>query len=126
MNASKEGTIIINDLILHARLGWTSEERSSPQRILLSVKLTVNTAEAAATRNLDHTVCYSALSEMYHELIKSKEWVLLEELAESVCQFTLGNFSRVDSVSLRLKKFALPDAAWVGVEITRKRQEACA
>lgn len=121
MQADGEDKIIIKDIQLHTRIGLSKEERSYPQRLLLSVELGLDLRRPAATGNLADTVCYATLKDEYEQLSCSKEWILVEELAETVCQSTLERYADVHTVKAQLKKFALPNTSWVGIEITRRR-----
>ena len=56
------------------------------------------------------------------EVAMSRSFVLVEELAETLTDALLLEFSLSSGVHLTIEKFVLPGVEWVGVDIHRSRQ----
>lgn len=110
--------IIIKNLEVWIRAGVTEEERAKPQRLLLYVEMDHDFQRAAVEDNLDHTIDYHAVSQRLLKFGETREWRLIETLAEEITSLILDEF-RPKSVFVQVKKFILPEAEWVGVSITR-------
>lgn len=115
--------IVIRDLTLMVNVGCTAEERSYPQRLTLDVEVELNTELAAKTGRLSETVCYMELSNSLRDLVKKQNWALIEQLAHDVCHLLFEKFPPVQQIRLNVKKYVLPEASWVGLELIRKRDE---
>jgi len=113
--------VIARGIETFARIGCTEEERSFPQRLRVSVRLGVNTEQAARTKDLAHTVNYAAVCEQVRAIGASQPWVLVEELAESLSEKLLKSSALIQSLQITIEKFVLPGVDWVGVEIFRER-----
>lgn len=111
--------IIVEDLELECRIGWTEIERSEPQKLLLVLELLLDLRPAAETKQLSATVCYVELADALLNFVQSRTWVLLEELADKVAEFVRSTQPLVTEVKVQVKKFVLPQAKWVAVEISR-------
>jgi FolB domain-containing protein len=113
-------TILIADLEVSFRVGVPDEERARPQRLLITVEMETDFAEAAAGDDLRHTIDYYAVSRRVLALGEGREWKLIERLAVDVAQLVLDEFRPV-RVTVEVKKFILPEARHVSVRITRGR-----
>ena len=114
--------ISISGLKLEARIGTTEEERSSAQPIELSIDVGTDTREAAVTRRVSDTVCYSDLAEAVSCFVQEEEWMLLEELLQQLCAFIFEHYPLAEEISIEGRKFVVPDTNWVGVRIFRRRE----
>lgn len=121
MRAVTADKIVIRDLTLMVNVGCTAEERAYPQRLVLDIAIELNTEVAAKTGRLSETVCYMELSNSLKDLVKAQNWVLIEQLAHDVCHLLFEKFSPIQQVNLIVRKFVLPEASWVGLELARKR-----
>jgi 7,8-dihydroneopterin aldolase/epimerase/oxygenase len=112
--------IRISDLEVDTLIGVGEEERSNPQRLLLSLDLRVkDIGPAAFTDNIHLTVDYSAVAERVRVLAASRPRHLIETLAEEISADLLKSFPIV-GVRLELRKFyALPGAHHVSILIER-------
>ena len=115
--------ILIDELEVFVLLGVPDEERAKPQRILVSLEMQVDVAEAAATDDLAHTVDYYAIVCELREFVKSRSWKLIETLACDVAQLALRH-TRVSQVTVELSKFIIPDTRRVAVRVTRARTKS--
>jgi dihydroneopterin aldolase len=113
--------VVVKDLRLPARIGWTSEERSAPQDVLVTAEMVADLAIAGASDNLDDTVDYHAAVRTISELVRSSRSKLLEHLAETIAERLLA-LSLVVSVTVEVRKALAPveeDVGAIGVHIER-------
>jgi len=113
-------TIIIKNLEVWSHLGVPDAERENKQKLLISISFkTSNVVKAAAADNLALSTDYFAVSERVKEISAERARKLIETLAEDLAQKILVEFG-LNKVRLEVRKFVLPDAEWVGIEIERK------
>lgn len=109
-------TITISDLELWTHIGITEEERSSEQRLLLT--LTLNVESTAGTSDaLSDTADYQELTQRIKALAAS-ERNTVEKFAEDIAKEVLA-FDRVNAIELTLKKYVIPGSESVSVTIKR-------
>src|SRR5260221_11820405 len=107
-------TIIISDLEVFYRIGVTEEERTRPQRLLLTVEMTHDFKAAAARDDLAETIDYASVSERLLHFGDDCHWALIETLAVDVAAMILEQFSPKQG-TVEVKKFYIPQAGHVGV-----------
>ena len=113
--------ISVLDLEVYARIGVTDEERREPQRLLISMEMNVGSiSHAAGTDNLARTVNYFEVVEFAKAIAAEKPRKLIEALIEKMAIEILKAFP-IQSLTLEIKKFILPDAKHVSVKIVRAR-----
>jgi dihydroneopterin aldolase len=113
--------VVIRDLRLPARIGWTSEERSTPQDVFVTAEMVADLSPAGSSDNLDDTVDYHAAVRTISELVRSSNSKLLEHLAETIAQRLLG-LSSIVRVTVEVRKAAPPveeEVEAIGVHIER-------
>ena len=114
-----EDIIQIAGLEITAIVGILEAERLKEQQILLDLEIYTDIRPAASSRMIEHTVDYSFLAKEAERIIRTGKYLLLETLAEDVCDYCL-NQPGVSSVNLSVKKLeALAKAEFVGVRIHR-------
>jgi 7,8-dihydroneopterin aldolase/epimerase/oxygenase len=111
-------TIIISELEVAYQVGVTADERSTPQRLLLSLELSHDFAKAAASDELTATINYDALCRRLSSFGHNREWKLIETLAVDVAEMVLKDFGPL-AVVVEVKKFIIPQARYVGVRVKR-------
>ncbi|MGH7951885.1 MAG: dihydroneopterin aldolase [Limisphaerales bacterium] len=113
--------ISIVDLEVFYRVGVPDEERAQPQRLLLTIEMDFDFAKAAKTDSIADTIDYFAVSQRLLMFGEGKNWRLIEKLADDVSEMILSEF-KPQSISVEIKKFAIPQARHVSATITKKRQ----
>lgn len=116
--ASHPDRITIADLEVHYRVGVTEEERSRPQRLLITVEMDHDFATAAARDNLADTIDYGKVCESLLHFGEDCHWELIETLAAEIATMVLEEF-KPRQVSVEVKKFIIPQARHVAVRLTR-------
>jgi dihydroneopterin aldolase len=110
--------IIINELEVFARVGVPEAERASPQKLLITLIMDHDFSKAALKDDLGATVDYYAVSIKVLEFAKERDWKLIETLAVDLAHLILRDF-KPQRVSVQIKKFIVPQARFVAVQIER-------
>lgn len=113
--------ITIRDLEVRYRVGVPDAERSVPQRLLLTLEMYHPFAGAAAADDLTRTIDYFAVSRWLLALGEGREWRLIEALAVEIAERVRQEFG-VARVVVEVKKFILPETAYVGVRVARPEE----
>jgi len=113
-------SIIIKDLAVRYRVGVSEKERSSAQRLLISLQLEKNLQAASKSDDLADTIDYFDLCQqlMLFGQAQNRQWKLLEKLAEEIAQFILKRY-KPERVTVEIKKFVIPEANYVSIRLTR-------
>jgi len=113
--------IRVVDLEIWTRIGVPEEERAQPQRLLVTLEMSVESfSQAAAADDISHTVNYFDVAQYVRKFAAERPRKLIETFVEDLAQSLLASFS-IKKIRLEIKKFILPDAAYVSVEIERER-----
>ena len=110
--------IILSDLEVFYQVGVTEEERATSQRLLISLEMAHDFKSAAAGDNLADTIDYCAVAQRLLRFGEGCHWELIETLAVDIATMILQEF-RPRSVTVEVKKFAIPQANHVAVKVTR-------
>jgi dihydroneopterin aldolase len=113
--------IRVVDLEVFARVGVPDEERREAQRLLISLEMAVGSfSHAAGTDNLARTVNYFDVARHVQAFAADRARKLIETLAEELATELLVSFP-IKAITLEIKKFVLPGARYVSVQIERAR-----
>jgi dihydroneopterin aldolase len=113
-------TILIEQLELSAHIGVPDEERVKAQRLTVSLRLEVAHGFRHLDDDLTKTVDYFAVCGAIKALAAEHPRRLIETLAEEIAATVLRDFA-VAAVEVELRKFILPDTAFVAVRLRRER-----
>ena len=116
--ASPMDKILIKDLEVRYCVGVPDEERRTPQRLLLCLEMTHDFGPAARQDDLAGTIDYYQVTRRLLAFGENRHWKLIETLAVDIAGMILEEFGP-RSVMVRVKKFILPEARHVAVEVTR-------
>lgn len=108
--------ISIVDLEVFYRVGVPDEERARLQRLLLTVEMQFDFSAAAKTDSISDTIDYFAVSQRLLKFGEGKSWKLIEKLAADIYETILREF-KPRRISVEVKKFAVPQARYVSVQI---------
>ena len=112
--------IIIADLEVFYHVGVTEQERSKPQRLLLSIEMLHDFKAAVASDNLEGTINYFSVSQRLLHFGDGAQWQLIETLAQHIAEMILRDY-KPSAVTVEVKKFVIPQARHVAVSLTRSR-----
>jgi dihydroneopterin aldolase len=116
-----QGTIFIEDFILHCSIGITEKEKAAVQEIVVNIFLTVDPEKAVHTDDIADTVSYSIIHSQIGELVKKSRFNLLETLASKIADICLQD-SHVKKVKVSVKKpQRYSDVKAVGVVIEKNK-----
>ncbi len=115
-------SIRISDLEVFYSIGVPDEERSKPQRLLLTIEMFHDIAPAAATDDIGRTIDYYAVCQRLLQFGKGRSWKLIETLASDIASMILKDFGPA-SVDVEVKKFIIPQAQFVSVRLSRRRAD---
>ena len=111
-------TIILDDLDVAMRLGIHPYE-TAPQRVRLSVRMTVGYGQAPSADRIEEVLDYDFVREGVHRLA-TRGFALQETLVEAVAALCLAD-ARVRAVKVRSTKLDVYPDARVGCEVERTR-----
>jgi dihydroneopterin aldolase len=110
--------IHVEQLEIFARVGVPEKERATPQRLTVSITLWPRQDTRDLEDQIGRTVNYSAVAEAARNFARDQSVNLIETLADGIAMHLLGSFA-VQKIEIELRKFALPDAKYASVTVTR-------
>ena len=114
--------IVIDGLRCMVHVGVPDAERRPRQRLLLDITLETPLARAGKQDDMRATVDYAAAAALAKKITEERSYKLVEAIAERVVAALLTRFRTVTAVSVGIRKFSVPHAESVGVEITRSQR----
>lgn len=111
-------TITIKDLAVLCRIGVPDEERSRPQRLLITVQMRGDFSKAGQSDQIEHTINYYDVSRRIVDFCRTESFKLIEKLGEEIAGFILKDFG-ARRVAVEVKKFILSDARYVSFKLER-------
>jgi dihydroneopterin aldolase len=115
--------ILISAIDCVARIGVTQEERTIPQWLSIDVELFTDTARPGQSDHLKDAIDYAKVSMTVAEVCKSRDYHLIETVAERIASQVLLEYPlRTVRVLVRkISPVAEPRVKYVSVEIVRSR-----
>lgn len=110
--------IVIKDLEVDAHVGVTAAERAQPQRLLITVELERDLAEAGRSDSEAATTRYDVVADMIRKIAHDRPYKLLEALVAEIAEKILTRKLAV-AVTVEAKKFSIPRSQYVSVQIHR-------
>ena len=110
--------IHIEQLEISTRIGVPEKERSTPQRLTVSISFWPYHDKRDMADKIDNTVNYSIVAEETKNFVREQSTNLIETLADRLATHLLKTF-RIQTVTVELRKFPLEDAKHVSVTVTR-------
>jgi FolB domain-containing protein len=101
---SYTNALSINRLSVDVHLGVGKEERQTPQKIILDVRFYMPSLMSSATRDNGEYICYHDISEKIYALCVSKEYHLIEYLAQEVYRLIRKEMPAAVKLWIRLHK----------------------
>jgi FolB domain-containing protein len=112
--------ITIVDLEVFYRVGISEEERAKPQRLLLTLDIKFDFSSAAVSGRIGRTIDYYEVTLRLLKLGEKRSWRLIESVATDVADRILSEF-HPENVTVEVKKFSVPEACYVSVNLTKQR-----
>jgi 7,8-dihydroneopterin aldolase/epimerase/oxygenase len=112
--------IAIVDLEVSYCVGVTDEERATPQRLLLTIDMSYDFSSASVSDRLEKTINYQKVADDLLKFGAGRNWRLLEKLVANIADMIMTQYGP-QAVFVEAKKFAVPQARYVAVSLTRTR-----
>ncbi len=110
--------IVIRDLEVQAHIGVTESERARPQRLLITVELERDLAEAGRTDMEACTTPYDVVADKIQKVVTERPRKLVEAVADEIAEMILSQKMAL-AVTVEVKKFSIPRTQCVSVQIRR-------
>ena len=110
--------LILSGLELWVKVGCSEAERAFPQRLEMDATLHLPLKDAGWGDNLSATVDYAEACALIKKTVEPKTFKLAEAVAEQTADLLLGKY-KLTSVTIQVKKRALPGLAYAAVQIHR-------
>ncbi|BBB93202.1 MAG TPA: dihydroneopterin aldolase [Methylomusa anaerophila] len=117
--------ISLKNMVFYGFHGVYEYERELGQRFYVDVEMTSNLEQAGHTDQLNHTIDYVNVYNKTKDLVENHRFQLLEALTSHLAEAILSLDSRIETVTVRVRKPSVPIAAaldYVEVEATRRQQ----
>ena len=111
--------IVVEGLELSSFIGVPDAERASSQRLTVNLTLEPRGDFRALEDSIANAVDYAAVAEFVQALSLVRPRHLIETLAEEIAMALLDRFP-LRAVNVELRKFILPNTAFVAVRIRRE------
>jgi FolB domain-containing protein len=112
--------ITIVDLEVFWCVGITEEERAKPQRLLLTVDMSLDFSSAAVSDRIEKTINYQTVADDLLKFGEGRSWKLVEKLAANIADRILDEY-KPEGVMVEVKKFSIPQAKFVSVSMGKTR-----
>ena len=114
-------TVLIKGLKAASVIGCYAWERDIRQTLVIDLELKADFSRAAETDALEDALDYAAISQRVIAVCDESRFQLLEALAERLTVMLLAEFAITKLCITMTKPGAVPEAAGVGVVITREK-----
>jgi FolB domain-containing protein len=110
--------IHIEQLEVSTRIGVPEQERANPQKLTVSISFWAYQQTTDLADHIERTVNYSAVAEETKNFVRDQSVSLIETLAERLASHLLKSFP-IQKLTIELRKFALQEAKYVSVTVSR-------
>ena len=110
--------IHIEQLDVFTRIGVPEQERANPQRLTVSISFWPYQQASDVADHIERAVNYSAVAEETRNFVRDQSVSLIETLADRLASHLLKRFP-IQKLTIELRKFALQDAKYVSVTVSR-------
>lgn len=118
-NPKRKWSIIIQDLLLHLKIGVYPEEFNNIQEVIVNLECDYIAATPQSNTDTSQILCYATLVKSIQEIGKRNHIYFLENFVEDIANHCLKD-RRVRKIKVSaVKKNALEATKSVGVKITR-------
>jgi FolB domain-containing protein len=112
--------ISIVELEVFYCVGVKDEERAEPQRLLVTVDMSLDFSSAAVSDRIERTINYAEVAQELLTYGQGRSWKLLEKLVANIADLIMARYKPL-AVAVEIKKFSVPKAKHVSVSLTRTR-----
>lgn len=101
-------TVRVRNAQVYAYHGVKPEEATLGQRFYIDIDCTVDNGAAAQDDDYAQAICYGTLCDLAARIAGSERYELIETLADRLASAILGQFGRVQHVSVTVRKPSAP------------------
>ena len=119
------GVIRLHNAVFYAYHGVLVDEQNLGGKFEVDVDLHCDLSRGAKSDHLDDTVNYERVYDCIRTIVLERKHLLLESLASTVGRGIINNFSKVKSVTVKVRKPSAPVKGvidYVEVELTETRR----
>ena len=115
--------ILISAIDCVAAIGVTPEERTIRQRLSIDIEVLTDSSRAARSDSLKDALDYSKIATLVREVCQSRDFHLIETLAELLADRILAEFAtpQVRVLVRKISPVVEPRVSHVSIEIVRSR-----
>ena len=116
--------ITLTGMRFEGHLGAGAEERALSQLVEVDLEVEADLSAAARSDSLEDSVDYAPLIELTRRTVEDGSFALLERLAGAIAEAVLAADARIEALTVRVRKLALPmdvDIDHAQVELRRER-----
>lgn len=117
-------TLAIEGLRQKVRIGCTEEERSYPQIVSLDIEMGLDMTDCIKSDELHETVDYMDVVAAIDRLSKECSWKLIESMCNTFAVELLAQFRRVSSITVRGRKFIIPNTSGITCTVSLDRKSS--
>lgn len=110
--------IHIEQLDVFTCIGVPEQERANPQKLTVSISFWPHQQTSDLADHIERAVNYSAVAEETKNFVRDQSVSLIETLADRLASHLLKRFP-IQKLTIELRKFALQDAKYVSVTVSR-------
>jgi len=117
-------SIFLRAMEFEGHHGVSDAERADPQVIELDVEYEMDLRAAGTSDDLAQTVSYSDVFEICRAQVEDRSYHLLEAIGEAIARDVLARDSRIDRVTVEVRKPGVPIDGVLehaGVRVVRSR-----
>lgn len=118
-----EGVIKIKGLKVRTRIGVPDDERAGWQDLLVDVEMVPSEVFSEMNDEISATVDYHAVCLEVASLAETSPRHLIETLANEIADLVVSRHAAKE-VTVKIRKFILPQTEWVGVELKKSVEGA--
>lgn len=116
--------ISIKNIQANTKLGIYPEELVLGQAVSIDLDLELDLSKAAKTNQIEDTVDYVAISVMVRTIAQSRDFGLIENLAQCIIDGLFSKFDKIEGIKIEIRKGIINAAQFSGdisVSFYRKR-----
>jgi 7,8-dihydroneopterin aldolase/epimerase/oxygenase len=115
--------ILISAIDCVAAIGVTTEERTIRQRLSIDIEILTDSAHAARSDSIKDALDYSRIAVLVRDVCQSRDFHLIETLAELLAGRILADFAtpQVRVLVRKISPVVEPRVNYVSIEIVRSR-----
>ncbi len=118
--------IKIKNAQFYAYHGAYAEEQSIGGKYEVDVEMETDFSDAAENDDLNKTINYLNIYNFLRDVLQSKKYYLIETIAKFIADELLKNYSRVNKLTVRVRKHSVPVGGvidYVEAEVIKEQGE---